>query len=39
MPYEVVVTTPTSLTIEEHMIFYGQLKGMSRAEIKRQIPM
>ena len=27
-----------SLTVEEHLLFYGQLKGLSRKEVKKQIP-
>jgi ABC-type Na+ transport system ATPase subunit NatA len=27
-----------SLTVEEHLLFYGQLKGLSRKEIMKQIP-
>ena len=27
-----------SMTVEEHLLFYGQLKGQSRDEAKKQIP-
>ncbi len=27
-----------SLSVEEHFMFYGQLKGLSRTEAKEQLP-
>ena len=26
------------LTVEEHVMFYGQMKGLTRAEAKQQLP-
>ena len=28
----------SSLTVEEHMLFFGQLKGMSYKEVKDSVP-
>ena len=33
-----ICTVACSLTVEEHLLFYGQLKGLSRKEVKKQIP-
>ena len=37
-PLRGVIIVCFRLTVEEHLLFFGQLKGLSRKEVKDQTP-